>query len=276
MEELENEIGTSGADGAETPQETPSTETSGQSEYQSLDPNAKYKHEDLEFTASELRSMVMRQQDYTRKTQEIAEERKFHSALQADIENVRRDPRLVAEFKRIYPQKYHSYLKYASSGSQTPSNETQATQNPKELLEQMLQEHPVIQELNNMKLSQAEKEVNEAFGKYNQQYPLADDRVVAAFAEQLMIQKQQMAYQTGDDPNKIKITDGEWNKLFKFASDDQEKRFNTHYKTKFEKQKEASKSLKETPAGGVPPGHRPREARTIREATQMFREDLGS
>ena len=58
-------------------------------------------------------------EDYTRKTQEIAQERRYFANLDADLEKVRNNPSLAEEFKRIYPEQYHNFLRYTQSNSAT-------------------------------------------------------------------------------------------------------------------------------------------------------------
>ena len=70
----------------------------------------KFKFEGQEMTYDELRKAYLRQQDYSKKTQALAEERKYSDNLAADLRSVAKDPRLAEEFKRVYPERFHSYL----------------------------------------------------------------------------------------------------------------------------------------------------------------------
>jgi hypothetical protein len=70
----------------------------------------KVRFEGKDWTPEEIKKHLMRQEDYTRKTQAIAEERKYFDNLTADLESVKRNPALISEFKRIYPEKYHRFV----------------------------------------------------------------------------------------------------------------------------------------------------------------------
>ena len=77
-------------------------------------------------------SGYMRQQDYTSKTQEIAQERKYYENLHYDLDKVRQDPALAEQFKQIYPEKFHAYLRFIQQGTpsqtQSPQQQQQAAQ----------------------------------------------------------------------------------------------------------------------------------------------------
>jgi hypothetical protein len=72
-----------------------------------LDKLEKFKFEGQEYTPQELKNAILRQSDYTRKTQEFSQERRFYDNLQADLRSVRSNPALAAEFRRTYPEKFH-------------------------------------------------------------------------------------------------------------------------------------------------------------------------
>jgi hypothetical protein len=57
--------------------------------------------------ARELKEGSLRLSDYTKKTQAIAEERKYYDNLAVDLQKLKANPALVDQFKSIYPQKFH-------------------------------------------------------------------------------------------------------------------------------------------------------------------------
>lgn len=75
----------------------------------------KFKVDGQEMTFDELKRAILRQQDYTKKTQTLAEERKFIDNLDADLEAVKKNPALAEQFRQIYPEKFHRYLRFAMS-----------------------------------------------------------------------------------------------------------------------------------------------------------------
>src|SRR3954464_16064772 len=72
----------------------------------------KFRYAGREMTPKELQQAVMLQSDYTRKTQQLAEERKYYDNLSADLSAVAQNPQLAAKFKEVYPEKFHDYLAY--------------------------------------------------------------------------------------------------------------------------------------------------------------------
>lgn len=107
------------------PQETAPAEPTQTEEQRILDlqelvKDNKFKFGDKEWTLKDLEKGVMRGRDYTKKTQEIAEQRrlyeaaiseqKFYENLATDLRAVEKNPQLIQKFKSIYPEKFHSYL----------------------------------------------------------------------------------------------------------------------------------------------------------------------
>lgn len=103
-----------------------------------LDKMEKFKFQGKEWTPKDLEKAMLRQSDYTKKTQELAEQRKafekeqrFAEALAYDLEYVRKNPTQASinEFISIYPEKYHGHLKKVIEELQ--SGQTQETAQPK-------------------------------------------------------------------------------------------------------------------------------------------------
>ena len=84
-----------------------------------LDSHQKFKFQGKEWTPEELHESILRQQDYTKKTQAIAQERKYYANLQADLREVRQNPALADEFRKIYPAQFHAYLDVILEQSQS-------------------------------------------------------------------------------------------------------------------------------------------------------------
>lgn len=102
----------------------------------------KFKFDGQEMTLDDLKRDRLRYQDYTKKTQALAEERKFIDNLDADLSAVRKDPNLIAKFKQIYPEKFHRYLAFVQAGAQSPGSQGQESQGqtqnlPPEVLEKL-------------------------------------------------------------------------------------------------------------------------------------------
>lgn len=80
----------------------------------------KFRFKDREYTPKDLEGDLLRQRDYTKKTQELAKEREtyaqhqkeqeFHDNLKIDLQAIVENPNLIHKFLEVYPAKFHSYL----------------------------------------------------------------------------------------------------------------------------------------------------------------------
>ncbi len=89
-----------------------------------------FKYQGKTWSVGELEKAILRQQDYTKKTQSVSEERKaieedrkYYDNLYYDLEKVKADPKLANEFISLYPEKFHSYLEavLANINTQAPT-----------------------------------------------------------------------------------------------------------------------------------------------------------
>jgi hypothetical protein len=106
------------APSAETPEAAP--------ELVDLDTMDKFKFGGREWTPKELEAAYMRQQDYSRKTQEIAQERKYYDNLPYDLDMVKNNPALVNQFKQVYPAKFHSWIDSCRTGKTGSTSATRS------------------------------------------------------------------------------------------------------------------------------------------------------
>jgi len=241
----------------------------------------KFLWEGKEMTPQELRSAMLRQQDYTRKTQQAAEERrqyleekrrfdeerqsfqarqeeaeKFESNLDADIQNVLRDPSLESKFKELYPQKYHAKVEQALMQAFGDRG------NPEykvRTLEQQLQAiQGRFQQQDQERAAQAfESEVKQhseildsAISRLASKYPSADEDSVLARAEYL-------AGSIKKDDSFAKNFSQMMEKLYKENHEYHEKRYAGIYKQKVEQQKQANNRSRDVGRGGATPGTAP-------------------
>ena len=121
----------------------------------------KFKINGQDMTFDELQKAMLRQQDYTKKTQELAAERKFIDNLQYDLQSVKKNPALAAQFKQIYPEKFHAYLAFAMSGS-TPEQAVQAAQTGQQLPPEVLERIERQEQILNSMLDESRQGTTEA------------------------------------------------------------------------------------------------------------------
>jgi hypothetical protein len=101
----------------ETVENTESEKTPAAQAVMDLSKAEKVLFEGKEWTPDDLRKSILRQQDYTKKTQELAQEREtlkkesqYRENLEADIAKIKSNPALAEEFRKIYPKHYHWVL----------------------------------------------------------------------------------------------------------------------------------------------------------------------
>lgn len=229
-----------------------------------LDSLDKFKYQGREWTQDELKRSIMMNQDYTKKTQALAQERqetKYWENLRTDLDAVRKNPALMGEFMKIYPSKFHTWLDDIQSTTQTHQGQGQQAGQPQTgianidpgFYREFLQIKADLQE----KTVQAiESDLDRKFASFEKKYPHADEQVVLAHADRLL--------QSGD-----KLTNESWDKIWKEANDRAEGRYKSFYSKQVTAQKTANKKGADVPGGGGTPGQAPRVPRTIKEATRM-------
>lgn len=229
-----------------------------------LDKLERFRFNGREWNPKEFRNTQLMREDYTRKTQELAEARKYADNFAHDLQAVAKDRSLFEKFKSIYPREYVALAEKHLNNGQTPNPQGDATkpqsQDPR--LESL------FERVEKWEASQREAEVKQIqswldnqYSTLSKKYPLADHEVINARAE--------VAAKQGTE-----ITQAVLEKLFKANDQEIKAKWEGHYKTKVNQQKEAGLKGRDVgPGGGVPSGE-PKRARTIKEATQIAIEDL--
>lgn len=217
-----------------------------------------------EITADDLRNGYLRQSDYTKKTQEIAQERKYYDNLNIDLAKVKTNPELATRFKEVYPEKYHAYLDYVIAKNQERKEQ-------QEKLDQA--SDPRVDEVYDYYQKQrselALQKVNTIFDNLSKKYNMAYEADVVAAANALI----DRARANGD--RRYEPSEKEYEDLFKNSHAESQKRYDQHYKSKIEAQKSANAKGSDIGSGGGIPGQAPRQARTIKEATKFLEQDGG-
>lgn len=209
-----------------------------------------------ELTSKELNNLVMLQSDYTRKTQEVAEERKYAENFLADAQSVLTNPQLKEKFFEIYPERYRSALnsflerfgeKRVESNTQQQPTLDRATAERIERLEQINFE-------NEVKANEAQ--IDSVMNEMAQKFKLANADVVLTRAQSVLDKGEELTPQT-------------WEKLYKQSHAETEKLLKTHYGEQFKRQKAASEKAKDIGSGGSTPGEAPKKMR-LDEVTKML------
>lgn len=241
--------GTSPETGGEAPHSsessaTPANSGATASELHDLEKLERFKFDGRETTYKDLKSAYMRNEDYTRKTQELSQERNYYDNLNADLARVRSNPELATKFREIYPEKFHAYLDYVSQKqSEAPAAkgaDTQPALDPK-LISRIDQIEKMVTE---DKVTAIEAKLEAQDQRMAAKYAMASIKAVYADAQEM--------HKKG-----TKLTEEVWERLWRDNHEEHSKRYEAHYKNQVEKQKEANSRSKDTGAGGGIPGQAP-------------------
>ena len=216
-----------------------------------LDSAEKFKWQGREWTTKELQSAYMAHSDYTRKTQALAEERKFYDNLSVDLEAVKSNPALIQEFKRVYPERFHSYLNYV----QEKQPQLQAQTNQQSIDTKFVERVERLEKgIHEREVAAIEAELDAKFKQYSDKYPMADEEAVIARAQALINRGE-------------KITDQTWDNLWKSVHERNQSLADKYYSEKVKQQKTASAKAKDVGSGGGTVGRAPHLPKTIKQAT---------
>ncbi len=252
--------------GTETAPETPKGSLD-------LDSVEKFRFDGREWTPKELKSAYMFQSDYSKKTAEVAEQRKYAENFDADLEKVVRDPSLMAQLRDVYPKNFVAIAEQIIRrvGTQnTPSRENpgQASSAPDPRDEKLSKMESKFSEWERSQREAEEAKIgswlDNQFSTLGTKYPLVNStlqEVVSARAEVLANRG-------------TEITDKVLDKLFKQVNDDVKAHMDKTYKVKVDEQIKAGSKAKDTGSGGGVPGQAPKTDKTIKQATDRWLADL--
>lgn len=248
----------------EIQQETPAEQTEAE-KVTELEALEKFKFEGREWTAKDLKNSYLMHDDYTRKTQALAEERnkyteerKYYDNLQADLEWIKSHPNDVAKFKSTYPEKFHKYLGYVQTPQEGAPQKAQIDPSIQERLDRF---DRLEAEFNQKKVEAIDAELDAKFSKLSEKYAYANEESVIARAQSLLDKGE-------------KLTDQVWDQLWKADNDRVQKLAEKYYADKVNKQKTANAQGKDVASGGGTPGTAPVVARTIKEASNLARQAM--
>lgn len=245
---------------------SPVEQTSAAPQVVDLDSLEKFKYAGRELTPKELQSMIMMQSDYTRKTQALAEERKYYDNLGADLAAVKANPSLADRFKSVYPEKFHSYLDYVvSQSTQGQGAQQQTQQTPQYQIDPEFKRRfdAIESELNERKIAAINAELDAKFKTLSEKYPYADEEAAIARAQALIDRGE-------------KLTDKVWEGIFKSVHERYDQLIKKQQSAQFNKQKQANLKGKDAAAGGGIPGQAPKQPRTIKEASKFALDELNN
>ncbi len=248
------------------------------SEQIELDKLEKFKFGGEEWTPATLKAAMLRQQDYTKKTQETAQERKYLDNYKRDLETVRSNPNLASEFKKIYPPQYHYLVDSFLSTSDAETEQPKSEQNQSYLNDPKLKElmHDVT-ELKTFNQAQATKAatqeidatLRELVAKHNvPEEARADIELVTLKKIEELI-----SFNKENPDRRVEITSEIWAKAYEQTYKNFNRTMEAIYKQKVQSQTNASKKAKDTGAGGGTPGQAPVKT-SLKDVRQQMLNDI--
>lgn len=257
------------ADQAASAAEAPSTEQSLQqpSSEQHSDPKTtelpdlekvgKFTYKGEQWDTARFEKERMMERDYRQKTMQLAEDRKkedsFKSALAYDLRQVKSNPNLAQEFKKVYPQAYHALLEdYLPKDSQA-----QTMQLPAELRQEIDMLKNGVQSFQEERY-QAKAEanlntLNQIESNMMKKYPHAQIESILTSIDQYVTQNK--IQDIKDIPEKSIET------LFKSSHEKIMKLSESIYSEKLKAQKDANRRGQDIGKGGGIPGEAPKKLR---------------
>jgi hypothetical protein len=219
----------------------------------------------------DLQKSIMRQADYTKKTQEVATERKYNANLAADLDKVKANPALASEFKRLYPAQYHAYLKYVmDSAQQAPA--PQPGQLPPELMDRFNRYDQFIDETSREKIAAQEQALEANLQTFEtnliKKYPKADAFSAYGYAENKIRQIEQ---ETGQKVSPKDLNEQFMEPFFKASHDNLVKQFNQWNKEQAKQARNTNQVAADTGRGGGTPGAAPGKIALKNVADEILR-----
>jgi ribosomal protein S8 len=220
-----------------------------------LDKMDKFKLDGQEWTLKDLKAAIMRQKDYTQKTQSLAEERKsfqeerkFHENLAWDLQQVRDNPELAKEFVKIYPQSFHKHVAEflkASTQVATQQNQNQV-QKPQVDIELLSRLDRLEKIHSKQEIAQEEAKIEKTVDELSKKYP------DAANFKELVLSRAYEARLSGNE-----LTTDDWEKIFKEVDEQVGTLVKAKYGNLVKQQTEANSKAKDVGAGGGTAGRAP-------------------
>lgn len=231
-----------------------------------LEKLSKFKYQGQELTPKDLEAMILRQKDYTQKTQALSKDResfqseqKFYENLYYDLSNVKNNPQLANEFLKVYPEKFHTYLKQVLG--QDEQKQQAQEQTPKFDVELNSRLQKLESFYYEQEVAKNTQEINSTVDKLTQKYPDA--------LPELAISRVYEAYNRGE-----KITPEAWENAFKTADAEMKDLIKTKYGDLVKKQTQVNNKSRDVDSGGGTIGRAPQKFKSLADVTNHAIKDL--
>jgi hypothetical protein len=230
-----------------------------------LDKVQKVKFQGQEWTPKDLEKAILRQKDYTRKTQELSQQRtsfeenkKYYVNLAADLRTLEKNPNLVSEFVKLYPKEFHPYAQEALS----KTSNTQTQQQPQLDVETQSRLASLEKFYHEQEVQKNEVVINQSIDAGLKKYPDAiPELVIARVYEKYNL--------SGEGPTKE-----DWDKTFKEVNDQVTSLWKNKYSEFVKKQTSANAKARDVDAGGGTVGRAPEKFKSLKDVTNFAVKDL--
>lgn len=222
----------------------------------------KFRFGDREFTPDQLRKQMMLHQDYTRKTQGVAELKKYYDNLPHDLEKIKSNPRLAEEFKQVYPKSFHAFLNYLGVEAAQNQGMGQEEQRQQALDPQYVQKLDRLERyIKDQEVAKHEAVLEQKFSMLSKKYPDADEDAVLARAQSLLDQG-------------VELKDQVWDKLWKNSHDTFQTKLQQKQKSTVGNQRAANMRANDNGSQGGTPGQAPQKMK-LRQVGEYAISDIG-
>ncbi len=226
-----------------------------------------------ELTVKELKDSLLRHSDYSKKTKEVAEARKYAENFVYDFKSVLANPSLIAQFKQIYPKQYveqvEAYLSEQSGAANADQEQVTDTQQlppeVKAILEKFKQYEPKFEKLDAWETNVKEQEtraiveqLDTLHERYGSKYPLADPDLVDF---RVQMAKEKGVEITKDNLNKV------YESVYKSLHEKQKSLSDKQIKTKNDEQVKAGQTARDVGGGAGIIANPPKKYSKISEIT---------
>ncbi len=235
----------------------------------------RFKFDGQEWTPKDLKNAILRYNDYTRKTQELAENRKsveteqlYRDNFRVDFDKVLQNPDLMSTFKQTYPAHWvdvaEKLLEKAQASSNQPAKADQSATAGAQIDPKIMKDIDYIKNTFQQREVEAlEKTIDAEFQKLSQKYPKANQELVLARAQVLSEKKVDI------------LKEGKLEEIFKSLHDQDSTREKQWRENLLKEQKTANARGRDIGKGGGTPGKAP-EKMSFKDARQRMIDDMGA
>lgn len=234
-----------------------------------LDKMDKFKLDGQEWTLKDLKAAILRQKDYTQKTQSLSDDRKtfqseqkFYENLAWDLMRLRENPALVSEFLKIYPDKFHNYAEQVLKNNQPQAQQSQVQQ-PQYDVQTMSRLERLEKFYNEQEVSKNELQINHTIDDLSKKYPDA-----ANFREMVVGRAMEVHTQG------TQLTPQVWEDIFKQVDSQVSNLIKAKYGEFIKKQQAANAKARDVGAGGGTATAAPRKFKNLSEVTKFAVDDV--